>query len=63
MRERVAAETRGAGNVVISAMPDAARGTVDAWGPPPPSFALMRAMKHNFDPHGLCNPGRFIGGL
>ncbi|HEY6236923.1 MAG TPA: FAD-binding oxidoreductase [Candidatus Elarobacter sp.] len=63
LRERVAAETRGAGHVVIAAMPDAARGTVDAWGPPPPSFALMRAMKHNFDPHGLCNPGRFIGSL
>jgi len=63
VRERVAAETRGAGHVVIAAMPDAARGTVDAWGPPPPSFALMRAMKHNFDPNGLCNPGRFIGGL
>ncbi len=63
LRERVAAETRGAGNVVIAAMPDEARGAIDAWGPPPPSFALMRAMKHNFDPHGLCNPGRFIGGL
>jgi glycolate oxidase FAD binding subunit len=63
VRKRVAAATRGAGNVVIAAMPDAARGTVDAWGPPPPSFALMRAMKNNFDPHGLCNPGRFIGGL
>jgi glycolate oxidase FAD binding subunit len=63
VRERVAARTRGAGNVVIAAMPDTARGSVDAWGPPPPSFALMRAMKHNFDPNGLCNPGRFIGGL
>ncbi len=63
VRERVAAETRGAGHVVITAMPDAARGSVDAWGPPPPSFALMRALKTNFDPQGLCNPGRFIGGL
>jgi FAD/FMN-containing dehydrogenase len=49
--------------VVFTAMPDEARGAVDAWGPPPPSFALMRAMKHNFDPNGLCNPGRFIGEL
>ena len=63
VRDRVAAETRGAGSVVVTAMPDAARAAVDAWGPPPPSFGLMRAMKHNFDPHGLCNPGRFIGGL
>jgi glycolate oxidase FAD binding subunit len=63
VRDHVTAETRGTGRVVISAMPDAARGSVDAWGPPPPSFALMRAMKHNFDPHSLCNPGRFIGRL
>ncbi|MDQ6943106.1 MAG: hypothetical protein M3169_11420, partial [Candidatus Eremiobacteraeota bacterium] len=63
VRERVAAETGGAGNVVIAGMPDEARGAVDAWGPPPPSFALMRAMKHNFDPQGLCNAGRFVGGL
>lgn len=63
VRDRVTAETRGTGNVVVTAMPDAARGAVDAWGPPPPSFGLMRALKQNFDPHGLCNPGRFLGGL
>ncbi len=63
LRERVAAETGGSGRVVMHAMPDAARGTVDAWGPPPPSFGLMRALKDRFDPHGLCNPGRFVGGI
>ena len=63
VRELVATATRGVGHVVIAAMPDAARGIVDAWGLPPPSFALMRAIKHNFDAHGLCNPGRFIGGI
>ncbi len=63
LRERVAAETGGSGRVVMHAMPDAAREAVDAWGPPPPSFALMRALKDRFDPHGLCNPGRFVGGL
>lgn len=49
--------------VVIHAMPDDVRDTLDAWGPPPPSFALMRALKERFDPRGLCNPGRFVGGL
>jgi FAD/FMN-containing dehydrogenase len=53
---------RGA-TAVVHALPLAARTTVDVWGPPPPSFALMRALKANFDPHGLCNPGRFVGGL
>lgn len=49
--------------VVFAAMPQRARARVDAWGDPPPSFPLMRALKANFDPKGLCNPGRFVGGL
>jgi glycolate oxidase FAD binding subunit len=63
LRERVAAATAGSGRIVVHAMPDAARESVDAWGPLPPSFALMRTLKDRFDPHGLCNPGRFVGGL
>jgi glycolate oxidase FAD binding subunit len=63
LRRDVAGQTGGHGRLVIDAMPDWARGRVDAWGAPPPSFELMRSMKHNFDPHGLCNPGRFVGGL
>jgi glycolate oxidase FAD binding subunit len=50
-------------SIVFRAMPPRARGRVDAWGEPPPSFPLMRALKANFDPKGLCNPGRFVGGL
>jgi glycolate oxidase FAD binding subunit len=49
--------------IVFRAMPPQARGRIDAWGEPPPSFPLMRALKTNFDPKGLCNPGRYIGGL
>jgi glycolate oxidase FAD binding subunit len=48
---------------VFRAMPQRARARVDAWGEPPPSFRIMRALKTNFDPKGLCNPGRFVGGL
>jgi glycolate oxidase FAD binding subunit len=51
------------GGWTFHAMPQRWRGTVDTWGPPPPSFALMRALKAGFDPDGRCNPGRFIGGL
>jgi len=63
LRDAVAAATHGRGRVVYDAMPNGARGLVDAWGPPPPSFDLMRRVKTNFDPDGLCNPGRFVGGL
>ena len=48
---------------VFRALPARVRGTVDAWGEPPPAWRIMRALKHNFDPQGLCNPGRFVGGL
>jgi glycolate dehydrogenase FAD-binding subunit len=51
------------GEVVVHAMPAEARTAVDAWGPPPPSLPLMRAIKWNFDPLGLCNIGRFVGGI
>ncbi len=57
------AQARATANVVFHAMPNRARARLDAFGPPPPAFALMRALKAQFDPHGLCNPGRFIGGL
>jgi len=63
LRAHVAAQTDGCGNVTVTAMPDAARGRVDAWGDPPPSLPLMRALKARFDPLALCNPGRFVGGL
>ncbi|HEY0395814.1 MAG TPA: FAD-binding oxidoreductase [Candidatus Elarobacter sp.] len=63
LRDTVTRATHGRGHVVFDAMPPEARGLIDAWGPPPPSFPLMYELKRNFDPHGLCNPGRFIGGL
>ncbi len=51
------------GEAIFHTMPLRWRGYVDAWGEPPPSFPLMRALKTSFDPKGLCNPGRFVGGL
>jgi glycolate oxidase FAD binding subunit len=63
LRRYVGSRTGGHGRLVIDAMPNWARGKIDSWGSPPPSFALMRSMKASFDPHGLCNAGRFVGGL
>jgi FAD/FMN-containing dehydrogenase len=37
---------------------------VDAWGVvPAPTFEVMRAIKREFDPTGVLNAGRFVGGL
>jgi glycolate oxidase FAD binding subunit len=51
------------GYLAVHAMPAEARASVDAWGTPPPSLPLMRRLKTEFDPLGVCNPGRFVGGI
>lgn len=64
LRAAVDCATGGRGAVVVQAMPASARAQVDAWPPADPAaLALMRAVKDRFDPHGLSNPGRFIGGI
>lgn len=52
------------GGVVIERGPRALRAAVDPWGPvPAPALAVMRAIKHEFDPTGVLNAGRFVDGL
>jgi glycolate oxidase FAD binding subunit len=33
------------------------------WGTAPPDLAMMRAIKQQFDPDLVFNPGRFVGGI
>ena len=49
---------------VLEQAPVAMRAAVDPWGVSPgPELDLARRVKLRFDPHGVCNPGRFVGGL
>jgi glycolate oxidase FAD binding subunit len=48
------------GSLIVEQAPDA---SVSPWGPPPPGFAVMQALKQRFDPERRLNPGIFVGGL
>jgi FAD/FMN-containing dehydrogenase len=53
----------GAHAVVLDA-PAETRRSLDPWGAEEsPTLALMRRVKHRFDPAGVCNPGVFVGGI
>jgi glycolate oxidase FAD binding subunit len=39
------------------------RRRLDAFGPPPATLPLMRALKQRFDPDRILSPGRFVGRL
>ncbi|MCW3065140.1 MAG: linked oxidase domain protein, partial [Solirubrobacterales bacterium] len=49
--------------VVLDA-PEALRAAVDPWGVGEgPELELMRRVKERFDPAGVCNPSRYVGGI
>ena len=58
LRERV---TALGGTVVVES--PASIGGVDPWGPTGDGFEVMRGLKEQYDPQGVLNPGRFLGGL
>ncbi len=48
--------------VVLAAPPDWKRG-IDIWGEPPDTLSVMTALRDQFDPGRVLNPGRFVGRL
>jgi glycolate oxidase FAD binding subunit len=52
------------GSVVVARGSVELRRAVDPWGPVEPgALALMRALRDEFDPTRVLNPGRYVGGL
>jgi glycolate oxidase FAD binding subunit len=51
------------GYLVVERAEPELKAAVDVWGPLGPELELMRRLKAEFDPKGILNPGRFVGGI
>ena len=51
------------GFLSILQAPAALKQQIDVWGDPGSALPLMRRIKHQFDPHALLSPHRFVGGI
>jgi FAD/FMN-containing dehydrogenase len=50
-------------SLVVQRCPLELKRSLDVWGDPGPSLALMRALKSKLDPNNTLNPGRYLGGI
>jgi glycolate oxidase FAD binding subunit len=55
--------TRRGGSVVVREAPLSFKKRVEVWGPLGSRLELSRRVKEKFDPRGILNPGRFVGGI
>ena len=51
------------GCMVLERCPAELKSPELVWGPPGADYKLMERLKQQFDPHGMFNPGRYVGGL
>ena len=51
------------GYVVIEDIDPSLKARVDVWGHVGGALPLMKRLKETFDPNGILNPGRFVGGI
>ena len=57
------ADLDSAGGSLVVLRPPPGPGDLDVWGPVGDALPLMRRLKAEFDPGGLLNAGRFVGGI
>ncbi len=51
------------GHLVVEKARPEVKHSLDVWGYETPALEMMRRIKSGFDPQGLLNPGRFVGGI
>ena len=62
MELRQGLEARG-GSLSVLRCPSEVKSKLDVWGSPGDALPVMKSVKAQFDPAGVLNPGRFIGGI
>ena len=51
------------GSAIVEHCPLSLKKQIDVWGGIPEGIEIMRRIKQKFDPLGILNPGRFVGGI
>jgi glycolate oxidase FAD binding subunit len=51
------------GSAVVTTAPATVKERIDVWGPPRPEWRIFTGIKRTFDPDGVLNRGRFVGGI
>jgi hypothetical protein len=51
------------GTLVVLHRPEGAGVRIETWGEAGDASPLMKRVKQQFDPKGILNPGRFVGGI
>jgi glycolate oxidase FAD binding subunit len=51
------------GHMVVEKVRSEVKNGFDVWGYEAAALEIMRSIKQEFDPRGLLNPGRFVGGI
>ncbi len=51
------------GSAIVEQCPITTKTQIEVWGDYPDSLAIMQSIKNRFDPNGILNPGRFLGGI
>ena len=51
------------GFLTVERCPPSMKGRMDVWDRPGDALDIMRRLKEEFDPKGILNPGRYVGGI
>lgn len=63
IEELTAEAVKNEGNLVVERVPLFVKEKGSVWGRIGSDFKLMRGLKDRFDPDGVINPGRYVGGI